>query len=429
MIKKIIAWALYIPSLWLFIEGSSFIATYVVYSTIDKENPTEINARKLPKLRPFLKHPLFALDYASENVISNVYDAFLSHRFAPNSEYQRLEVNSYGFIHNGDAKRPPFANNKAIKVVLLGGSSMAGHGVLDNRCTIASFLERKLNSNDLNIKYEVLNAGQGSYYSPIELTYFVIELVNYRPDFVVALDGWNDFWHSLPTNNLAAIYEDWAIPQRSGYQRRIEEFVNNVSIGSILGTVQNDKRFRRVFWFTVDLIAGKHIKSIVEPSQNGESIWGENSIYVRDKINKTYSHVPFFEKNWRSLIGAARANNIKPILLLQPELYVSGKKLTNAEADRYIRSFRDEKLPREVYEKKITAFYKEAKQMVKRLKISFPNSEDAIIEDISKMFIGESETMFFDLIHYTHLGNRKIAELIASKISNNSSEFIDSVCD
>ena len=129
IIIKIIIWILYIPCLWLFIEGSSFLATYVIYSYIDKNNPTKIHLRKLPILRPFSRHPLWAPDSTSENILQDEYDAFISHRFAPNIVYragkdQTLVVNAFGFIHNGDAKRQPFANDDAIKVVLLGGSSM-----------------------------------------------------------------------------------------------------------------------------------------------------------------------------------------------------------------------------------------------------------------------------------------------------------------
>ena len=433
MIKKTlivtIVWVLFIPCLWFFIEGTSYIATYVAYSIIDKINPTEMNLRMLPRLRHISNHPLFFPD----GIKNSVYDSFLTWRLTPNANYTSgLEVNSYGFIHNGDVKRPPFANNKAIKVVLLGGSSVAGIGAADNRETIASYLERQLNDNDLNIEYEVINSGHSGYYTPIELTYFVMELVHYKPDVVVALDGWNDFWYSFSLIRESAGYEGWAIPQRTTHHRSIENFINNPTFFAAI----NYAGFKRVFYYTVGLLneAKRKIdeyltkeKKLVKPPQ-GKSVWVNNAIYIRDEINKTYSHIPFMEKNWRSLIGAARANKVKPILLLQPAIPVTEKKLTNGETDGYNELLGDRSIPVEQYDKEIRNFYDEARKMVKRLKVSFPNSEEVIIEDISKMFTDESRAVFLDVIHSNRYGNCKIAELIASKIRNNSNEIIDSRC-
>ena len=67
--------------------------------------------------------------------------------------------------------------------------------------------------------------------------------------------------------------------------------------------------------------------------------------------------------------------------------------------------------------------------MVERVKISFLNSEEAIVEDISKMFMAESRSVFIDFVHYSHFGNCRIAEVIASKIRNNSSELVDTLCE
>ena len=430
MIKKIIAWALYIPCLWLFIEGASYTTTYTYYTYVDKINQTTPDNSKLPTLRHFSKHPFFYPTEKTKPIYR--YDAILGARHTPNAIYSGLGIDSFGFIHNGNALHQPFIENEAIKVVLLGGSSMAGVGAFDNRCTIASYLERLLNNNNSNIKYEVVNAGVGGYSSTSELSYFIIELVNYNPDIVVALDGWNDFWHSFPLASDAAVYRDWAIPQRTNYQRSVEAFINSgkKKDKSIWEKIEH-KRFTEVFWYTLRLLFGDVLDKPFQgkkPFQYGKSVWGDNSIYVRDKINNTHSHIPFMEKNWRSLIGAATANDIKPIVLLQPVLPITEKRLTESEATGYNSFFTRRYSSIELYEKSIRIFYKEAKLMINELKKYFSGSKGVILEDISNIFNDEIDSMFVDPIHYSRFGNRKIAKFIASKISDNSSDFVDTLC-
>lgn len=433
MIKKIalkvIFWLLYIPFLWIFIEGSSFVGLYAYYTILDKKDLT--TKKVLPTLRHFKKHPLFV---PTKHYKPNHFDAFVGHRFAQSGEYYGLGVNPYGFIHNGDSMRPPFADDNKIKIVLLGGSSMAGFGAEVNQATIASYLERQLNNNNKNKEYEVLNAGKDSYYSPVQLSYFTIELLNYKPDFVVALDGFNDYWHSNSLNPESASYEGWAIPQRSMYQRSIEDFINTPSIGSLLRAAIKDDTFKTVFYYSLKLVSGVHPtryrtrdKKVKKPVQ-GRSIWVDNAIYIRDKINHTKSHIPFMERNWRSLIGAAIANNVKPILLLQPVLPVTEKKMTPSETEFYYMEKWYKYYTVEDYEKNVRGFFKEASEMVKRVKKSFPNSEQAIIEDISKMFKDVHEDVFVDFVHYNYRGNCKIAAFIASQIRKNRSEFADPQC-
>ena len=128
-IKKAIKFILYLIFVWIILEGVSYVTTYSYY-LIDNENK-KVNDERRAKMGSFFKHPLFFPP--DKNVYAKgrrQYDAFISHRFEQNVQYYGLEGDSYGFIHNGDSDRQPFSDSKAIKVVLLGGSSMAGSGVI-----------------------------------------------------------------------------------------------------------------------------------------------------------------------------------------------------------------------------------------------------------------------------------------------------------
>ena len=66
--------------------------------------------------------------------------------------------------------------------------------------------------------------------------------------------------------------------------------------------------------------------------------------------------------------------------------------------------------------------------MVKKLKKYFSGSKEVAIEDISDIFINETDSMFVDYVHYSRFGNRKIAKFIASKIVDDNSDFVDTLC-
>ena len=91
------------------------------------------------------------------------------------------------------------ASPSSLRVVLLGGSTTFGTGLDEDSQTIAAHLETQLG------KAQVVNAGVIGYQSGQELAQYVKDLVNLRPDIVVALNGWNDFsqiLHTLGNNQV-----------------------------------------------------------------------------------------------------------------------------------------------------------------------------------------------------------------------------------
>ncbi len=136
-------------------------------------------------------------------VYFSLYDPLTQIRHKPGSRYFGLSVNENGFIENGGGdeflnsypEKPP----GLVRVVLLGGSSMAGYGVRDNGETIAAILE-----DDLNLAYcragrpfQVLNFGLAGGYSAMELATFMDQVIYLSPDAVVFLDGYNDVWNAV----------------------------------------------------------------------------------------------------------------------------------------------------------------------------------------------------------------------------------------
>lgn len=111
-----------------------------------------------------------------------VLHPFMVYKNMPGQKENEFSINSSGFrgkeINKGAKARK--------RIILIGGSSAFGQGLKNDEETCACQLEKILN-------VEVINAGVIGYCSGQELTYLFTELVDLKPDLVIALNGWNDY--------------------------------------------------------------------------------------------------------------------------------------------------------------------------------------------------------------------------------------------
>ncbi|MCF6290511.1 MAG: hypothetical protein L3J03_05915 [Desulfobacterales bacterium] len=102
----------------------------------------------------------------------------------------RFITNNEGFRHQGDI--PYRKKDNEIRIFVLGGSVVL-HG-LTNESTIPALLEKKLQARFKDRKIICINTGIQSADSDQELAVLVHQILNYQPDIVIALDGFNDIW-------------------------------------------------------------------------------------------------------------------------------------------------------------------------------------------------------------------------------------------
>lgn len=156
-----------------------------------------------------------------EAAAPHLYDAFRLHR--PNPQYAVRE-HTYGLrINSDDGFRRDESVFKekspgTIRVIALGGSALYGaaaahgghgypeHPLLRNNETITFFLEEGMNerlaADGLDAhRVEVINAGVTGYHTYNELVYLNAVLLDYEPDWVINLDGNNDFYGEIPGVN------------------------------------------------------------------------------------------------------------------------------------------------------------------------------------------------------------------------------------
>ncbi|MHC4879599.1 MAG: SGNH/GDSL hydrolase family protein [Planctomycetota bacterium] len=153
--------------------------------------------------------------YSSE---SGLFDAHRNHRLNPTFELPGREGKR---LHSPDGFRrdtkvsitkPP----KTIRIMALGTSALYGigasapypvHRPLNNDETITGVLEASLNDrlaqSDSEFRVEVINAGVSAYQTFHELMYLNADLLDYRPDIVINIDGHNDFYRTAPIDRWA----------------------------------------------------------------------------------------------------------------------------------------------------------------------------------------------------------------------------------
>ena len=115
-----------------------------------------------------------------------------------------LNFNSYGF------RGVEFSSEKSsdvYRIFMIGGSTMLG-AETTNDTTIPSILQKLFDTQFLDKKVEVINAGISGGNTTTELSLIKSKIINYNPDLVIMYDGWNDI--SADYRVLEDTISNWA---------------------------------------------------------------------------------------------------------------------------------------------------------------------------------------------------------------------------
>lgn len=115
-----------------------------------------------------------------------VLHPFVSYANLPNQKSPHFSINNLGF-RGGDIRKDEKTKKR---IIVVGGSTAFGTGLQHDDETLAQRLEYLLDA-------EVINAAVVGHASGQELVSLVMELVDLRPDLVIALNGWNDYERPL----------------------------------------------------------------------------------------------------------------------------------------------------------------------------------------------------------------------------------------
>ena len=145
-------------------------------------------AKKSKQVRPYytweiVTHDGLPLSDEHKGPLKLALHPFAVYSNLPDHHTSNFRINRMGF--RGKDYGPVHGPKK--RIVLLGGSTAFGTGLDNDSETFASQLEDLLN-------VEVINAAVLGHGSGQELAYLLMNLVDFQPDLVLTLDGWNDYF-------------------------------------------------------------------------------------------------------------------------------------------------------------------------------------------------------------------------------------------
>jgi lysophospholipase L1-like esterase len=272
------------------------------------------------------------------------------------------------------------AGRKAVKLLVLGGSSLWGFGARDDQ-TIPSLLARKLHERGLNV--EIRNLAELGYVSTQELIGLTRELQEgYRPDVVIFYDGVNDTTSALLSGEAGLT-------------------TNEINRRREFNLLQSPRRLAAILAEKLVIDSGFYRLARAFRSRLDNRMPAP-ALSLPDKTaNRLASDVADrYAANVKIVETLARGYGFRPLFFWQPTIF-NKTALTAAERDEARKYAWTEPAFRKVYE---------------RISESRELKTDPAFHDLSQTFVDEKSLAFIDYCHTTEIANARIAETMAAAV-------------
>jgi len=345
-----------------------------------------------------------------------IRDPRLGHRLGKNFKPEKYVDEIWGHRWLGSGPNGFFGQYKEIffqksssdiiRIMLLGGSAAMGLGATNSKNILANQVHLKLSRIFPKKKFEILNCAVGDYSSSQSLLALTTELIMYKPDIIVVLDGFNDFshssWGSKFSNgdwlaNTTRSFDDCLFAIQK-WENKGEEAVRNYArkmsrLGIIVGKILNRQH------------------SVVTNKTHG-MVWDNPKLWSIKE-----SAISWYLENIIMLAGITWAQNIDLLHVVQPSiLWTHSKPLTSIE-ERNTIVFR-ERMPKlddlaPEYYNLLRPKYKELQKKLKARKAK----NRIILENWAELLDQSTETLFTDPIHYSDLGQSYLGTMLVKTLA------------
>ena len=280
----------------------------------------------------------------------------------PNQHFKTININNEGF-------RGPEINynktNNDFRIFMIGGSTVFGSGLSNDRETIPYQLFKKFNEKYDNV--EVINAGISSITSFEEL--YIIEniLVNLKPDMIIVYDGANDI----------------------GYKRINEPEIQTSSDDISLKNFQKYLRSPVVLY-----------RYILLPMYNYEFTDSPDRTNQDSRFDEETSKIisSLWGERMNEFCKISNKYEFESVVIIQPALYNGKKPLSSFEESIYEKNTHGVNTFEKLIEKSRTL------------------KNCSLVLDFSSVFEHTSASVYFDQVHTNNFGNQIIAEKIHDEI-------------
>lgn len=293
-----------------------------------------------------------------------------------------LHVDSAGFRYDEISPNKP---KGVYRVFVLGGST-----VLDQfrpyDQTLVKQIEDKLRIHYPNKNIQVINAGYARYTSEHSLILYETKVQDYHPDLVVLFQGFNDLYYSC-TPSFSPIRT---------YQNDYSHFYE------VLTNITNSYFNYQLSFDVLDRIAKAFQDNFYSDIRNKLPSLSAKTTYT---AMNNFPSLNAYTRNTKDIVKLVKADNVKMILGNQPVHY-NGDPKNYGLVEYYCRNGNVLVSPKSIT-KGMQEFNNETKQIAQQYHIPFV--------DLASQ-IPPNDQYFTDDVHYTDLGDDKVAQLLYNAI-------------
>jgi lysophospholipase L1-like esterase len=305
------------------------------------------------------------------------YLSYLGFLGAPNSKKTTFEINENGFRDSAIKPRAP----NEYRILILGGSAAWGWGASANRHTVSGTLQELLNEESSGVSYRVMNGAYLAWTSLQERITLMEFYARFDPDLVVSFTGFNDIISVQYGNSRELLRLEFKMVEEA-VENNLKPMGTLKAIRKVGGTLGI---WRLVVYFREQVPRRKPGRIDYKPERSGRGI-------------------PKLLDRYLSMASYTASHGNKFLLVLQPEIYTTGKQLTAAEAEvkKWLDSRNNENFD--------NTFIQYRSDLVQGL--SALSSAGINVVDLGSVFDTVSETMFTDDSHFNDSGYREIAKAL-----------------
>ena len=280
----------------------------------------------------------------------------------PNHVFSTISINNHGF------RGPETTLEKSedvFRIIMIGGSTLFGHGASSNETTIPGYLQDLINKNQKTKNIEVINAGVNSLYSFTETYHIKNSLMKFNPDMIINYGGWND----------------------------ADYFEENPKVNSL----KEDTQFKF-----------KNYPFYRTPFMVFTLFFSEQ--YKQEAFDKVYNQrdnapekvIPAWKERWLEVCNLGNENNFSTIIAIQPMIHTGNKPLTDYEKRFFTQTTHDNNV-----KINFDGFVKSFNEL--------DNTCQKTI-DLRNVFDTTEKAVYWDKGHMTDLGNKIVAEKLFEEI-------------
>lgn len=301
-----------------------------------------------------------------------------------------------------------------FRVIMLGGSTVEGIGVSSPLESLPSklqlLLEREFPQSAKHI--EVINAGISGFSSDQEYLFLIADLLRYKPDLVIAYDGWNDA-HVL---RLAIEGGPRTRPYRTVSQENNEDRVNasfspSGSFG-LFATLTAGRTLDYLSHFATFRLLNSWTRRLTDRFARADYAAGHDAVF-RPEPSVEVAH--FYIENRERMLFIARQGGFRFASFLQPIIGIDGKSYSATES-RFVAHLHPQ-IANELIKRERDVFYQTVRPLLREFAAANEVPGASCMADIStSSFAGVTETVYADSGHLLAAGNELVAQRMVAEL-------------